>query len=913
MTIQEQISSPEITDEKRKRYARQLMRNIKRLDNWEEEHIRRMLRVLDQAAGMVTSQWSRLMFYTEDPSAFSLFRISELAKNLDNLYAILYNELARVISDGTGSAFKMGVEHTAEPIKQLGYNVQFFRPSLAQVNVINDFNAALVTDITTQVRKLINIEVRNVALGVIRPIEAMANITKKMGLPPRASDPTTGIAYRAERIVRTETNRIYNMAVFSQQLALYKDFPSLRKSWVAIGDERTRNAHLHAHQQWRPIDEPYLVMGESLMYPLDPVGSPRNVIQCRCRSITIYPEASELAFKLTPRDQQVFNEIERRKTIAELAEQAALLKAQAEAKAEEKRRKRQERRRRRRLEKKIAKQLSRELRPLAIGAEDFPEALDELEFISELGGSTGASLWRDKETGKLYVQKEGASSDHIQAEYEANLIYRAAGIRVPRARMYTNEFDQPVMVTEFIKGRLLNDLRGQELLDAYKDVQKGFAVDAWLAHWDVIGLEADNIIIDANGHAWRVDLGGAFEFRAQGDIKPNALNPYPTEFWSLRHQYEGIRNRSATAVFNDMDYQEIIAQAATLLENPEIINVGISQRRAYFLRERLTHVRDMVDIYRDMAINDVFRPEYVDGFTLNVINLKRHGMDMLLPKYLTYNEWDGSVTDDKGKKWDQLRGQDSIIDWLADYIRAQKFTAQYQKSYQDPIRTVQVFFQDIISEWAYGQSLGSWSKESKNLKYLVATKMMNVPNPGKDFFWGGDNIDDARNHWIEFMRVYPSLPAENQDIRDAIEDVYQVWHAFNYHFARSVAWEGNDIPNKRTRVIRTETNRAMYKHNMETGARNVKMTRGPAESGSLFKKISVHGNRSTVQWVPHHRLFGFWFFERNPYTFDSPDYNQLFHANELENEVIFLPYDLPFDYVRPFEFPIPEFHVSDYH
>jgi Phage Mu protein F like protein len=54
------------------------------------------------------------------------------------------------------------------------------------------------------------------------------------------------------------------------------------KEWSAVGDERTRDAHDAADGQTVPIDQPFLVGGESLMFPGDPRGSPENVINCRC-------------------------------------------------------------------------------------------------------------------------------------------------------------------------------------------------------------------------------------------------------------------------------------------------------------------------------------------------------------------------------------------------------------------------------------------------------------------------------------------------------------------------------------------------------------------------------------------------------------------------------------------------------
>jgi hypothetical protein len=56
------------------------------------------------------------------------------------------------------------------------------------------------------------------------------------------------------------------------------------KVWESVGDDRVRDAHLEADGQEVPISEPFIVDGESLMFPGDPSlgASAGNIINCRC-------------------------------------------------------------------------------------------------------------------------------------------------------------------------------------------------------------------------------------------------------------------------------------------------------------------------------------------------------------------------------------------------------------------------------------------------------------------------------------------------------------------------------------------------------------------------------------------------------------------------------------------------------
>jgi len=92
--------------------------------------------------------------------------------------------------------------------------------------------------------------------------------------------------HRRELIARDQTLRASNAGA----QALYVDWGAPMKEWLATQDARTRDAHSAAAGQQRPINEPYGVGGQALMYPGDPAGRLDNVIQCRCQSLAIFPE-----------------------------------------------------------------------------------------------------------------------------------------------------------------------------------------------------------------------------------------------------------------------------------------------------------------------------------------------------------------------------------------------------------------------------------------------------------------------------------------------------------------------------------------------------------------------------------------------------------------------------------------------
>jgi hypothetical protein len=132
----------------------------------------------------------------------------------------------------------------------------------------------------------------------VKQAKRIANVTKVgaraliaageaegLGVAAIASNLVTasGAISRARAIVisRTET---HNAATFASQEAARSLEQDLIKVWLAHSGPRTRDTHAAAHEQQRPLDEPYDVGDSQLMRPGDDsLGAPaEEIIQCRC-------------------------------------------------------------------------------------------------------------------------------------------------------------------------------------------------------------------------------------------------------------------------------------------------------------------------------------------------------------------------------------------------------------------------------------------------------------------------------------------------------------------------------------------------------------------------------------------------------------------------------------------------------
>lgn len=182
--------------------------------------------------------------------------------------------------------------------------------------------------------------------------------------------------------------------------------------------------------------------------------------------------------------------------------------------------------------------------------------------VGEQGGSNPGGMFQGSTGEKWYVK--WIDKEHAQNERLAAKLYEKLGIDVPEIRLAKGADGKTG-----IASRIIDDLSNQR--QAIKDVagaQEGFVADAWLANWDVVGMEYDNLLA-VGGKAYRVDTGGALLYRAQGGAKGNLFKATVDELDSLR---TASVNAQSAGVFGDITEAKLKAGArrVTALTDTEI-------------------------------------------------------------------------------------------------------------------------------------------------------------------------------------------------------------------------------------------------------------------------------------------------------------------------------------------------------
>jgi DNA polymerase III epsilon subunit-like protein len=174
--------------------------------------------------------------------------------------------------------------------------------------------------------------------------------------------------------------------------------------------------------------------------------------------------------------------------------------------------------------------------------------------VSGQAGTNQGAFYVDPATGQQYYVKKAKSIEHASNEILASALYEQAGIPVGRAYFGTDEKGEILIVSPLVQGNdgtLGQIAPNQKIVD---EIKKGFAVDAWLANFDVIGTNKDNILVK-EVKPIRIDAGGAMLFRAQGESKAAEMDT------NVSKQIDSMRdskvNPQAASVFGDMTDAEI--------------------------------------------------------------------------------------------------------------------------------------------------------------------------------------------------------------------------------------------------------------------------------------------------------------------------------------------------------------------
>ena len=218
-------------------------------------------------------------------------------------------------------------------------------------------------------------------------------------------------------------------------------------------------------------------------------------------------------------------------------------------------------------------------------------------------GSNKGSFVRNLDTGEVFYAKLGGKQS--ENEILASKLYQLGGIDVPELTSFKLPNGETGLLSKYIPN-MQNVYRPNQL------VNKGFAMDAFLANWDAVC--SGNTLVNGS-KAIRIDVGGALDFRARGGKKD--FGPVVDEITTLINPHI---NPEAANIYSTMTREDLVA---SLQRVADINPVELSHTAPKFsetLIERQNFLKDVLKEVESTSQEDKSMFEYLSAVKKNVVN-----------------------------------------------------------------------------------------------------------------------------------------------------------------------------------------------------------------------------------------------------------------------------------------------------
>lgn len=230
----------------------------------------------------------------------------------------------------------------------------------------------------------------------------------------------------------------------------------------------------------------------------------------------------------------------------------------------------------------------------------FPANIgDALKDAKEIGeGSTGAKSVTTP-SGKFAIKDGGKTlhgQEQVANEVASDKIYRLLGASVPASKLYTDASGKKYKVAKWVDGQSLAKFNAtatpEQKAQVQKKIQQHFVATALLGNWDAVGLNHDNIKVDANGEPHFIDNGSGFDISATATKKGAAGGkPYNTTVDELHSLLDAGNAPQSASVFKGVTKADVKAQIANVVKQADKIVAATPAQHKATMQARIDHLK----------------------------------------------------------------------------------------------------------------------------------------------------------------------------------------------------------------------------------------------------------------------------------------------------------------------------------
>jgi len=255
-------------------FAKKVHELMKRAGKLRDDEVEKVLKMLKEtkkeiASTVVNTEWDQ-------------FNYLHLKDAIDRAITSYETRFAANQNDALKQSFQNGVDTIDQPLQIANVQVAGAEISTTALDIVQGFSADLIKNVGTEARSKINQAVLGSILGKQSPFKLMQGISKILG---ESVVPAVGIAYRAERIVRTELARVNSLARQARIESVTRDNPDeWEKMWISSGKAHPRQTHVALNRKKIGLNEKFRGVWD---YPHAPGMDASETINCGCTHVVV--------------------------------------------------------------------------------------------------------------------------------------------------------------------------------------------------------------------------------------------------------------------------------------------------------------------------------------------------------------------------------------------------------------------------------------------------------------------------------------------------------------------------------------------------------------------------------------------------------------------------------------------------
>jgi hypothetical protein len=227
-----------------------------------------------------------------NPQSYTAQQLTNLRSAIDQAFAKFRATATDKVNALQEKAATMATRDTSSAVgAAIGIGQPIGAVNMQTVRIAQGYAADLISGLSADAAAKVKGVVQRAFLGG----QTMGEIIDQVGTAMEGgkfSGIFTDVGDRAMRIAFNEILRVHSISGQARLEDLASRNKAIKKRWLHIPAARVpRLGHMLADGQTVPVDEPFEIEGEELMFPRDPSGSPENTIFCHCVSVPFIDDA----------------------------------------------------------------------------------------------------------------------------------------------------------------------------------------------------------------------------------------------------------------------------------------------------------------------------------------------------------------------------------------------------------------------------------------------------------------------------------------------------------------------------------------------------------------------------------------------------------------------------------------------